>query len=236
MNGNRNDSDKEIAGAADDPASLALDPALANFSTDRAAERRQPAMRRSRQGRRRSQGKVARLPLLIRNFVNQSLRDGLCYREIVGLLAAKGFPGFNEQNLSNWSRGGYRQWLAMQERFETQSPLSENAQAILGQLNADGHSDLADLNEAMLSIGFHKLLEGCDALTLIENSDDFFRLAKALAYFIGARAQRQRADLQRLQYELDLRKAERSKGNADEVKKVVSAETIHQFEAETKLI
>src|ERR1700722_1887040 len=80
---------------------------------------------------RRSDGKVARLPLEIRNMVNQALRDGRRYSEIIGLLAAQGFPGFKSQNLSNWFVGGFREWLAVQERFEAKRPLSDKAQAML---------------------------------------------------------------------------------------------------------
>jgi len=190
----------------------------------------------ARQRVHRPNGKVARLPLEMRNLVNQALRDGRTYRQIIGLLAAQGFPGFNPQNLSSWSRRGYRAWLAVQERFEAKRPLSEKAQAILGQLNPDGRSSLADLNESMLAVYFQELLEGCDVSNFAGNSEDFLRVAKALASVMSARAQRQHADLQRLQYELDLRKIERAEEARVRAKKGISPDIMRQIEAAAKLL
>ena len=71
-------------------------------------------------------GKIARLPREIRNQLNQRLRDGEMAIQLVewlnslpevqAVLAAQ-FEGraINEQNVSEWRAGGYRDWERQQE-------------------------------------------------------------------------------------------------------------------------
>jgi|GEM_PF-5075457 len=159
---------------------------------------------------RRSVGKIARLPLPIRNLVCDALRQGRRYREIIGLLDAQGFPGITEHNISRWARGGYRHWLLLQERFDISRPLSDRLQALLGQVQPDNHSTLSAINESILLAYFHELLLAFDAPGLPEKSDDFLRLSKAFSAYLGARAQGQRAELDRLSYQLELRKLQKN--------------------------
>src|SRR6266436_537775 len=56
-------------------------------------------------------GKIARLPAAIRSVVNEMLHDSRLYREIVTRLAELGYPGIRPQNLSEWYKGGYQDWL-----------------------------------------------------------------------------------------------------------------------------
>jgi hypothetical protein len=160
--------------------------------------------------RRHLRGKVARLPLHTRNLVNQALRDGSTYANVIALLAAHGFRGFNKHDLIAWTKRGYRQWLAEQERFELGRQRSERTAALLGSLREDGRSDLADLNESIMSAQFNELLEAMDESRLkqflAENPKDYFHLAKAVTTFATARAQRQQFELERLKYELEMRK------------------------------
>jgi hypothetical protein len=159
--------------------------------------------------RRRLRGKVARLPLQARNLVNQALRDGFAYAEVIGLLAAHGFNDFKKTDLLAWTKRGYRQWLAEQERFELSRDRSDRTAALLGSLREDGRSDLADLNESILSAQFNEFLDAIDESSLkqvfAESPQDYFRLAKAVTAFTMARAQRQQFELERLKYELEIR-------------------------------
>ena len=56
-------------------------------------------------------GKIARLPLEIREQVNQVLRSGLTYAHILSKLAELGHPGISINSISTWKHGGYIEWL-----------------------------------------------------------------------------------------------------------------------------
>src|SRR5688500_10587985 len=65
----------------------------------------------------RNTAKVARLPRQLRELVNRSLDDGLAYKDIIAKLDdnahlwPRDLEPFNEQNISNWFDGGYKDWL-----------------------------------------------------------------------------------------------------------------------------
>ena len=74
-------------------------------------------------------GKIARLPQNVREELNQRLQDGESGRGLVKWLnelaevksaLKREFGGclINEQNLSEWKRGGYRDWVAKVETDE----------------------------------------------------------------------------------------------------------------------
>jgi hypothetical protein len=74
-------------------------------------------------------GKIARLPKTIRDELNQRLSDGESGTTLVAWLnslpevervVASEFGGqpVNPDNLSQWRKGGYREWLQMQEAAE----------------------------------------------------------------------------------------------------------------------
>jgi hypothetical protein len=81
-------------------------------------------------------GKIARLPLRLRDAVCEGLRDGdtaadicawLNKRADVQAMLAKNFKGepISEQNISTWRAGGYEEWLADQSRVENIKRLSD---------------------------------------------------------------------------------------------------------------
>ena len=94
-------------------------------------------------------GKIARLPLPIREQINRRLQNGEANKqtaewlntlpEVRSLLEAE-FDGqpINEVNLSNWKLGGYRDWEAQQEALEAVrrfgADAAEIGQATGGQL------------------------------------------------------------------------------------------------------
>jgi len=86
-------------------------------------------------------GKIARLPQLIREQLNRRLNDGepgggllewLNALPAVRAMLAAEFGGsrINAQNLSNGRKGGYRHWLKQQERRILVRELTENAEEL----------------------------------------------------------------------------------------------------------
>jgi hypothetical protein len=51
----------------------------------------------------------------VREWVNESLLRNIPYYIIVEELEEKGFPNFNDMNISNWRRGGFESWLKERE-------------------------------------------------------------------------------------------------------------------------
>ena len=83
-------------------------------------------------------GKIARLPRVLRNQLNQRLHDGEAGHRLVEWLnalpevqavLAAGFEGraINAQNLTDWKQGGYRDWVSQQEALELAQRLGEDA-------------------------------------------------------------------------------------------------------------
>jgi len=82
-------------------------------------------------------GKIARLPRAVRTQLNTRLQDGAegkqladwlnSLPEVQDVLAEK-FKGrtINEQNLTNWLQGGYKEWLAHQEIHVLAAKLAAN--------------------------------------------------------------------------------------------------------------
>lgn len=84
-------------------------------------------------------GKIARLPLEVRELLNKRLQDGEQGKKLVEWLNSleevqavmdSEFGGrpINEQNLTEWKQGGYRDWLALQEAREVMARLEEETE------------------------------------------------------------------------------------------------------------
>src|SRR5437660_5630174 len=96
-------------------------------------------------------GKIARLPLAVRQELNRRLDEGEQGKKLVvwlnGLPAVQaivatefGGKAIREQNLSEWKQRGYRDWLAKQEALEIAERLGEDAT----EWNAQGRAALTD--------------------------------------------------------------------------------------------
>src|ERR1700704_1614598 len=96
-------------------------------------------------------GKIARLPLAVRQELNRRLDEGEQGKKLVvwlnGLpevqaIVAAEFGGkpIREQNLSEWKQGGYRDWVAQQEAMEVADRLWEGAK----EWHGDGRPPLTD--------------------------------------------------------------------------------------------
>ena len=96
-------------------------------------------------------GKIARLPLAVRQELNRRPDDGEQGKKLVawlnGLPAVQaitatefGGKAIREQNLSEWKQRGYRDWLAKQEALEIAERLREDAT----EWNARSRASLTD--------------------------------------------------------------------------------------------
>ena len=88
------------------------------------------------QSKSRRNGKVARLPLPLREQINQMLDDGVPYKAIIEKLGEAG-KHLNEDNLSNWRLGGYQDYLntlQLNDRARTQTEAATDVLRDTGQL------------------------------------------------------------------------------------------------------
>lgn len=104
-------------------------------------------------------GKIARLPLAIREQLNHRLLNGEMGAPLLNWLNAlpevqQIVPGLfdakpiNKQNLSDWRQGGYQDWLRHQERRERFQQISENGED-LAQL--EGYDLLEDFSRLLIA-------------------------------------------------------------------------------------
>src|SRR5687768_4441132 len=88
---------------------------------------------------RKSTSKVARLPRQLRELVNRSLDDGLPYQAIIAKLEDNAhlwppnLEPFNDNNISNWFEGGYKDWVREQAVLNRLELTAEAAARILRQ-------------------------------------------------------------------------------------------------------
>ena len=96
-------------------------------------------------------GKIARLPRAVRQELNRRLQDGEQGKKLVAWLNALpevqaiaagewNAKPLREQNLSEWRKGGYRDWLVQQEALELAARLGEDA----AELAAEDRPPLTD--------------------------------------------------------------------------------------------
>lgn len=114
-------------------------------------------------------GKIARLPFLVREEVNQRLRDNQTGTEILAWLndkhLATGSEPFNAENLSNWREGGFADWLADESRVENTRKLGETCFRLA---QAAGHS----ITDGAAAIAGGKILECLEAGVALDSGDD----------------------------------------------------------------
>ena len=123
-------------------------------------------------------GKIARLPEWIREEVNRGLREGTNGRELVEWLNSQrdvqeimdaefaGAP-IREQNLSDWRKGGYREWLAQRLAFEDGIQMCERVRLVA----RDSWGPLTDNLVAIVGAHYAHLLN--NAMQKGTNSLDF---------------------------------------------------------------
>jgi hypothetical protein len=88
-------------------------------------------------------GKIAHLPATVRQEINRLLYDGQTGKQILRWLKSQKAPGageVSEQNLSEWRKGGYQDWLKsegqmihIRERSELSLRMAQAAGGSLGE-------------------------------------------------------------------------------------------------------
>ena len=114
------------------------------------------------QSKSRRNGKVARLPVVLREQINQMLDDGVPYKAIIEKLGGAG-KHLNEDNISNWRLGGYQDYLntlQINDRARTQT------EAAVDVLRETGHLGPAKLQQVCQEIALLQYLR-----TLMDHGD-----------------------------------------------------------------
>jgi hypothetical protein len=124
--------------------------------------------------RRTRTGKVARLPFAVRQVVNEMILDGVHYRQIAAKLVELGHPGIRPQNLSEWCKGGYHDWLQRRDELEV-IELDRQAAMALAK-NPAARCNLNDANELLVSVRLYRTLRDDEPRSLPE----FIKVAKAI--------------------------------------------------------
>jgi hypothetical protein len=133
---------------------------------------------------RRRTGKIASLPLSIRDQINQLIQDGVPYEVIIEKLESPDAPplprSITKNNLSDWKDGGYQDWLKdqfwreeMRARFE----------AFSGLLNGADPIQLPEGGLQLAAIGLCELLRGLSNSGAAgkPDPDKYVRAANSLA-------------------------------------------------------
>jgi hypothetical protein len=158
-------------------------------------------------------GKIARLPVALREELNERLDEGRQGRELVEWLNSlpevqnairysfRGQP-ISEQNLSQWRNGGYRDWQEQRERWHMLHQLREEADQM-------GYAVNPEETQRHLSVMFTLEL-GRALRDLLENTTDVKERVKGLDRLIGRFAQlrREESHARRVDMECRLRKRE----------------------------
>ena len=158
-------------------------------------------------------GKIARLPRTVRQELNRRLHDGEEGKKLVAWLNALpevqavvagefGGKPIREQSLSEWRKGGYRDWLAQQEALEVAARLGEDA----AEWQAEGRPPLTDTLAlwvaARYAVATRRVAEteGVAGWRLLrEMCNDLVELRKGEHSAARLRMERERLELERAQ-------------------------------------
>ena len=121
--------------------------------------------------------KIARLPAAIREQLNRRLHNGELGKTILAWLnelpetkkiLGDIFAGkaVTHQNLSEWRRGGYQDWLLHQQRLEWFDRLSEN------EIEINQHDQCGDAYETTASFFLFEIGQAIATLQTIKNPND----------------------------------------------------------------
>jgi hypothetical protein len=152
-------------------------------------------------------GKIARLPLALREQANHRLLDGESNRAVIAWLNALpevqrvladqfGGQPINDQNMSDWRRGGYAEWSDRRQRLEHTREL---AQFSMKLAEASGGT-LADGTAAILAGHILEVVEKLTALgdqlrdAATPDKDQLANMAEALDALTTATSKLRRGD------------------------------------------
>lgn len=151
------------------------------------------------------QGKIARLPAVLKGEVNQRLLDGQGAPQILPWLNVQPkaitiweelFEGVpcSPKNLSEWKLGGYKEWRERQQRLEDLKELSNYALGVVKAANGT----LSDAAAAIAAGQIVEVMENIGNIAITGGSDDAEADPnKGLSLIVGGIAKLQKGDRDR---------------------------------------
>src|SRR6267142_3412438 len=129
----------------------------------------------------RGNGKIARLPKIIRDQINNWILDGVTYPDIIQRLGEHG-KDLKPDHISQWKKRGYQDWLRQREWLEHLTSKSEFSTDILAA------PDSSALHEAGLRLAASQMFDQLMRFSASANAADskgqpeqFSRLVNALS-------------------------------------------------------
>ena len=174
-----------------------------------------PALRNPKSRRLRT-GKIARLPVDVRDEVSRMLYEGRTHDEIANEINEDNYgQEITRQNIGSWAKGGYQDWLKTHELMASVSLKTELHEMFPYHSRKDA-LELNKVNNFMLAARMNQVLEHLDPKQLAQlvaaDPDLFFRFIKEefnrqqqereLEYKIEDRKQSLR-DRERMQAEIE---------------------------------
>jgi hypothetical protein len=133
---------------------------------------------------RRRTGKIAHLPAQTRDFVNTCLEDGFSYAEVAAKLAERGYPEINFDNVGNWARGGYLDYLREKRRDNILCEQTDKILNLAGLLDEEGRVGFEKVSGSLVAAKIIDAIQDFDAKRLhkkmAEDPTLFFRAAKVV--------------------------------------------------------
>ncbi len=121
-------------------------------------KKKRPGQKVARPGK----GKVARMPKVVRDRLNQMLVDAVPYKDIITRLG-KHSRALTHQHITAWKQWGHQHWLEQQERLEDMRSKREFALEIVRQMNA---GELEEAGARIAAAQIYDALNDFDATTL----------------------------------------------------------------------
>ncbi len=106
-----------------------------------------------------ARGKIGRLPAQVRLRINEMMRDGRPYEEVIAFAAKNGEATLTPQNVSSWKEHGHQEWLRRQERIEESRSRVEFAQEYVAKAKEAGDESLAMAGDAASMLAVDSILE-----------------------------------------------------------------------------
>ncbi|MGZ5567307.1 MAG: hypothetical protein ACXWKG_09860 [Limisphaerales bacterium] len=132
---------------------------------------------------RRRTGKVATLPADLRQFVNESLENGLSYEAIATELTAKGRP-VAKHNIGTWARGGYRDYLHDKQQQANLRANTDRVITLAFNVRDEGRAAFEKLSSAIVAAKMIDAIQDFDSRRLHEKLNEkpelFFRAARVV--------------------------------------------------------
>jgi hypothetical protein len=159
-------------------------------------------------------GKIARLPLSIREELNHRLRDGEPGSTVLpwlnGLAKVKtvldaqfGGVEISDQNLTEWRQGGHQDWLKDQTRVEEIKALQEVSLRAAKAAGGNLSKGLLALNVGRIQTALEGFWDGMRDITSTEDGNDkdqaVTKLLSSLTAIRGMELEEQKLDLKRVE-------------------------------------